>query len=308
MESKLINISLQIFILLVTPPFFIGVINRVKSIVAGRKGPPILQLYFDIFKLLKKSAVYSKSTTFLFRLAPVAISTSIFCAGLILPIVNSSPLNFSGDIILFIYLFALARFLTITAALDTASSFEGMGGSREAAFGAFSELSVFTILITLAVINHSLSLNSMFKWSEHTFIAEPSMILLFLSFFFILLTENSRMPIDDPNTHLELTMIHEVMILDYSGPNLGIVLYGASIKLFIFMVFAVLLIYPNPGHSLFVDTGILLLKVLAVSIIIGVIESVTARIRLIKIPQMLIASFVLSLFALLIALFGRGML
>lgn len=293
---------------LVAPPFFIGVINRVKAIVAGRKGAPLFQLYFDIFKLLRKGAVYSKSTSVLFQIIPVAVLASIICASCFVPLTGISLIGFSGDTIIFIYLFALVRFLTITAAMDTASSFEGMGASREATFGAFSELTFFTALVALAIITQSLSVNGMLTWSGSRFVVEPSMILLFFAFSFILLTENSRMPIDDPNTHLELTMIHEVMILDYSGPDLGVVLYGASIKLFIFMAFAVLLISPTTGHNLWIGSGILMLKVLCAAIVIGVVESVTARIRFLRIPQMLIASFVLSLFALLVALFGLGRL
>lgn len=308
MEYRIANIALHFFVVLVAPPFFIGVINRVKSIFAGRKGPPIFQLYFDIFKLLRKGAVYSKSTTALFRIVPLIILVAIVCASGFVPITGVAPLDFSGDIILFVYMFALARFLMIVSAMDTASSFEGMGASREATFGAFSELTMFTVLITLAIITRSMSLNEIFHWTGSRFLAEPSVVILFLAFFFILLTENSRMPIDDPNTHLELTMVHEVMILDNSGPDLGIILYGASIKLFIFMLFAALLISPNVQYGPWVGSAMLMLKVFGVAVAVGVIESVTARIKFIRIPQMLLGAFVLSLFALLISLYGRGML
>lgn len=296
----------NIIMLLFLPPFFVGVINRVKSIFAGRKGPPVFQLYFDLYKLLKKGAVYSKSTSFIFRVAPLVVLASVACAGIFLPMSGTGTLNFYGDIILFVYLFALARFFIIIAALDTGSSFEGMGGSREAVFGAFSELTVFIVIATLAVVSHSFSLGDIFTVNQGHFIAEPSMILLFLAFFFVLLTENSRMPVDDPNTHLELTMIHEVMILDYSGPDLAIMLYASSMKLFVYMAFAVMFIYPNAECGPLVGSLILLLKVMGVAILIGIVESVTARIRLLKVPQFLIASFVLSVFALLTALFVRG--
>ncbi|MBF0104706.1 MAG: NADH-quinone oxidoreductase subunit H [Deltaproteobacteria bacterium] len=290
------------------PPFFVGVINRVKSIIAGRTGPPILQLYHDIFKLIKKNAVYSRSTSCIFRIVPLTSLLIVLCAGMLLPIASPSPISFQGDVILFVYLFALARFLTITAALDTASSFEGMGASREATYGALSEITIFIVLMTLVIIVKSLSLNKMLTHGQNVFVADPSVILLFLAFFFIMLTENSRMPIDDPHTHLELTMIHEVMILDYSGPDLGIILYGASIKLFVFMAFTAMIIFPCSEGPVWAGTGILFLKVLAVSIMTGLVESFTARIKLIRIPQMLIASFVLTLFALLITLFDQRML
>lgn len=308
MVSNMLAILVQLFVLLILPPFFMGVIVRVKSIIAGRKGPPLLQLYFDIYKSIKKGAIYSKTTSFIFKAAPLVILASVICAGILIPLTGKGVVDFYGSAILFVYLLALSRFFIIISAMDTGSSFEGMGASREAAFGAFAELTTFIVIITLSIISRSMSLKGMFTWNADHFISDPSVILLFAAFFFILLTENSRMPVDDPNTHLELTMIHEVMILDNSGPGLGIMLYAASIKLFIFMVFAVMLIYPFSGGGIWLNTGILLFKVLMLAVVIGVVESISARIRLIKIPQFLIASFVISLFALIVAVFVRGML
>lgn len=292
--------AFNVLILLIAPPLFLGIINRVKSVFSGRKGPPILQLYYDLFKLLKKGAVYSRSTSFIFRLTPVIILGCVLVAGLVLPLSGSSGMDFTGDIILFVYLFALVRFFIIISSLDTASSFEGMGASREAAFGAFSELTMFTVVISLAFISGSLSMEGLFN------VSGPSTILLFVAFFIVLLTENSRMPIDDPNTHLELTMVHEVMILDHSGPDLAIMLYASSIKLFIYMAFAVMVVLPNTGYAPWLGALLILLKVACVSVAVGVVESVTARVRMVKIPHLLIASFVVSSFALLIALFVRG--
>lgn len=308
MEYKPLSIIFHLLILLIAPPFFAGVINRVKSVFAGRKGPPLFQLYFDIFKLFKKDAVYSRSTSYIFRFAPIIVLASVVCAGAMIPLTGRAPVHFYGDVILFAYLLALSRFFMIIAAMDTASSFEGMGASREATFGAFSELTTFIMLIALAIISRSLSLDRIFTEGSPYLIAKPSIILLFITFFFVLLTENSRMPVDDPNTHLELTMIHEVIILDYSGPDLGIMLYAASLKLFIFMAFAALLISSDAAHGMLAGTALLLLKITILAVVIGVVESVTARVRLIKIPQLLIVSFVLSIFALLVALFMRGML
>lgn len=299
---------LHLIILFATPPFFIGVINRIKSVVAGRKGPSVFQPYFDLIKLFRKSAVYSKSSSPVFRLAPIVIFASVILSGLILPIAGKAPMNFYGDIILFVYFLALARFMTIIAALDVGSSFEGMGASREAIFGAFAELTTFGVLLTLAVITKSLSLAGMFQRTEFTIFAEPAFLFLFFAFFFILLTENSRMPIDDPNTHLELTMVHEVMILDYSGPDMGIILYSASVKLFIFMLFAAMLVFPNATTEPWISSVLSLAKVFGMAVLIGLIESVVARVKLIKIPQFLIASFALTIFALLIVLFERGLL
>jgi len=299
LESRLLSISLHFLIILIAPPLFVGIINRIKSIFAGRKGPPILQLYFDIYKLLRKGGAYSKSTSFLFRIIPISLLVVTMLAGTLLPVTGAAVFSFWGDAILFVYLFALGRFLIITAAMDTGGAFEGMGASREAAFGAFAELTAFVVIIALSVFTGFASLDKIFYLDGFFFRTEPAMVLLFCAFFFILLTENSRMPIDDPNTHLELTMIHEVMVLDYSGPDLAIILYGSSVKIFIFMVFAALLVFPNPGLNSVQNAAATLLKAGCMSVIIGIVESVTSRIRLIKIPQLLIASFVVSLFALI---------
>jgi len=303
-----ISLILNLVVLLVMPPLFPGIINRVKSFFAGRRGPSIFQLYFDIIKLLRKGEVYSRSTSLVFRVAPFAVFGAVLVAGNLLPLAGASPVSFYGDVVLFVYLFAFARFFIVVSSLDTASSFEGMGASRETAFGAFAELTVFVAVMTLAVITRAISLSEIFGSNHGRFIAEPSMVILFLAFFFILLTENSRMPVDDPNTHLELTMIHEVMILDHSGPDLAIMLYSSSIKMFIYMAFAVMMIFPNIGNDSLFLLPMLLLKIAVLSVVIGIVESVTARIRLIRIPQFLIASFVLSAFAFLTVLFMRGAL
>lgn len=298
----------HLLILLIAPPFFVGVINRVKSIFAGRKGPSLFQLYFDIIKLFRKNAVYSGTTSMIFRLVPVVVLVSMISSGMMLPMLGVAPFHFYGDIVLFVYFLALARFAMILASFDVGSSFEGMGASREAMFGAFSELTVFAGLAIFVILSRFVSLTDIFHWKHVGLFKEPALVFLFFTFFFVLLTENSRMPVDDPNTHLELTMVHEVMILDHSGPDLGILLYASSIKLFIFMVLTVLIVFPNANMPHLAVVCFLLLKIFVMSIIIGIVESVTARIRLIKVPLMLVSSFVLTVFALLIALIERGSL
>lgn len=306
MESEFFSLITPLLILTGTPPFFLGVIAKTKAFFAGRKGPPLLQAYYDLAKLLRKGAVVSRSASWLLRIAPVAILASLLVAGLLLPIVGEAPLHFEGDLILFVYLLAVGRFFTILAAQDVGSSFEGMGASREAAFGALSELSFFLGLLVLSILHGTVSLNGLFEATSSHLLVAPVIFLLFGTFFFTLLTENSRMPIDDPTTHLELTMIHEVMILDYSGPDLGLILYGASVKLFLFMVFVSQILWPPVGYLGPLAIGALLLKVTGVAIGIGVVEAAVARLRLIKIPQLLIANFVVTALALLVMLFGKG--
>lgn len=307
MESDSISLVIHLSLLLLSPPLFLGIIAKTKAFFGGRQGPPLFQPYYDLVKLMKKGFVYSRSSSWVLRLAPILILTSILFSGLLLPLGHEAPLHFEGDLILFAYLLGLARFFTILAAMDVGSSFEGMGASREATFGALSELSFFLGLIVLAIMTHSSSLTGLTGLLSEKgpySPCHPSVLLLFVTFILILLTENSRMPIDDPNTHLELTMIHEVMILDYSGPDLGIILYGASLKLFLMMVLAVSVLFPQT-HGI-QATGWLFLKLVGLAIGIGVIESINARLRLIKIPQILIANFVIAAFALAVTLLKGG--
>jgi formate hydrogenlyase subunit 4 len=305
LESNILSLISHILILWVFPPFLMGVIAKTKALFAGRKGPSLFQMYYDLWKLLRKSVVYSRSSSLILRFAPSIILSALFFSGLFLPFQGQALFHFEGDIILFAYLLALARFLTILAAMDVGSSFEGMGASREATFGALSELAFFLGLIVLSIVTHSTSLTGILGWNQNHPLLQPALLFLFAAFFLILLTENSRMPIDDPTTHLELTMIHEVMILDYSGPDLALILYGASMKLWIFIVWTTSLLWPSTGSSLGEAIGSLFLKGTGMAIAIGIVESTLARFRLIKIPQILIANFVLVAFALLIVLFHK---
>lgn len=297
---------IHLSVLLGSPPFFLGIIAKTKALFAGRKGPPLFQPYFDLIKLFRKGTVYSSASSWILRVAPIVIFSAVLSAGLFFPLFGQAPLHFEGDIILFAYLLGLGRFWILLAALDVGSSFEGMGASREAAFGALSELAFFLGLVVLAVTSHGTSLVTVFHWKLAHLGWQPVFILLFAVLFLILLTENSRMPVDDPNTHLELTMIHEAMILDYGGVDLGFVLYGASIKLFLFMAFAVSLLWPPALAWGLSSVTCFFLKMTAMAVLIGVVESMTARVRLIKVSQLLMANFVMAIFALLVALSGRG--
>lgn len=295
----------SVLLLLVMPPFFLGVISKTKAFFAGRKGPPLFQAYYDLFKLFQKEMVVSNNASFIFKIAPVGILTAILMSGFFIPLLGQAPLKFEGDVILFAYFLAAARFLTILAAMDVGSSFEGMGASREATFGALSELAFFLGMIALAVMTDSLSLTGIFEWEGRHPLWNPAVLMLFVAFFVILLTENARMPIDDPATHLELTMIHEVMILDYSGPHLALILYGASIKLFIFMALTVSILWPTQEVDFLKSVSCFLVKMGGMAVAIGLVESMNARLRLIKIPQLLVTNFVVTALSLMLIIMGR---
>ncbi|MBF0522178.1 MAG: NADH-quinone oxidoreductase subunit H [Candidatus Omnitrophica bacterium] len=289
-------------------PFFLGVITRVKAFFGGRVGPSVFQPYFDLAKLFQKKCVYSHTTTWIFRAAPIVVFASVLAVSLMIPFgAFKAPVRFSGDIFLVAYLFGLARFFMIVAALDTGSSFEGMGASREAFFSCLSELTIFMNFVTLVLVAHQISLSGMIgaeiplSWK----LMGPTLLLVVSSFFIVILAENCRIPVDDPSTHLELTMIHEVMILDHSGVDLAYMLYGAAAKLFLFGGILVPILLPiHTGHGL-MDTLIFVVGMLGIAIFIGLVESGMARLRLNRVTNLLLIAFALAFFGFIVRLW-RG--
>lgn len=289
------RILLHILLLLILPPLFMGIINKTKAWFAGRKGAPVLQLYYDLAKLFRKKAVISKTTGWVFQLGPVVSIACIFIAGLLIPLSRfNPPVSFIGDFILFAYLLGLARFFTAAAALDTGSSFEGMGAAREVTFACLAEPSMFLALLALAKLTGTLSLFSILGGvSLGTGALWAPVLLVAAGLFIVLLAENCRIPVDDPNTHLELTMIHEVMVLDHSGPMLGLIQYGAALKYFILGTFLVDILLPEGRFSFLSELGIFLAGMVMLSILTGIVESVMARLPMRKVPNLLVAACLL---------------
>lgn len=297
---------LAFIVALVAAPFFPAVILKVKALFAGKKGPPLLIKYFTLAKLLRKGSVYSTSTSFVFRLGPVISLATAVMALLFFPLAGMTPvLFFQGDIVFLLYILGLGRFFTIVAALDTGSPFEGMGAAREAFFATLAEASVFVILILFYRLNGSLSLAGYFTGDQAiTMVGVQGalLILVVIALFMILLVENSRVPVDDPATHLELTMIHEVMILDHSGPDLALIELGSMYKLFFYAAFIACLLKPASMASPVLDaltfSGLLLLVYVAV----GIMESITARLRMDLVPKFILTSFALGFFAIILTM------
>jgi formate hydrogenlyase subunit 4 len=290
---------------LLAAPALNGVIVKTKAILAGRRGAPILQLYYDLAKLVRKGTVYSTTTTWVFRAGPVVALVATLGAAFLLPLNGQQSLApFSGDMFVFAALLALGRFALVLAALDTGSSFEGMGASREVAFASFAEPSLFFCFIGLALATRGLSLSAMLggatgaAWPR----AAAALVLVGVSLFVLLLAENSRVPVDDPATHLELTMIHEVMVLDHSGPDLALILYASALKLAVFSALIVAIFAPRATLNPLLALALLLGGLILVSVAVGIVESVTARVRLNRVPQLLVGSGALALFAIILLL------
>jgi len=289
---------------LLLAPLMVGVINRAKAFVAGRRGPPILQPYWDVAKLLRRGAVYGEITTPLVRLGPVLNLATLLTALLLMPFGGSgAAVSFPGDLIVLVGLLALGRFATVLAALDTGSSFEGMGASREVHFGALAEPALLIALATLARVTGGTSLTAIYGaitidgWAHFL----PALAFVGMSFLVLELVENSRIPVDDPTTHLELTMIHEVMVLDHSGPDLGFIQYGVALKLWLIGTLLVGLIPVHSGNP-WLAGGVAVLGMAALALIVGMIESAMARYRLTTVPQFIVGAATLSAVAFIVLL------
>jgi len=290
---------LHVLLALTACPLLLGIINRTKAFFAGRHGQPVLQTYYDLAKLLRKGAVYSRTTTWLFRAGPI-IGVGCAAAALLMAPLGGveALLAFPGDMLVLAYLLGLMRFATVLAALDTGSAFEGMGASREVQFSMLAEPALLLGLAALAAGSHSLSLTGMYADPLSAGAAHvPALVLVAAAVLVVLLTENARIPVDDPNTHLELTMIHEVMVLDHSGVDLAFIHYAACLKLWVLGSLLVGLAVPlRTGHPL-VDLALGAIGLAVMAVVVGVIESGMARLRLIRLPQLLVTASVLSLLA-----------
>ncbi|MDX9904682.1 MAG: NADH-quinone oxidoreductase subunit H [Bacteroidales bacterium] len=293
------------FVLIVIAAFFFpGIILRSKSIASGRKGPGVFQPIKDILVLLRKGSVFSTTTGLIFRIAPSVTLVTIICAMLLLPFAEQKALiAFEGDFILFSYLLALGKFFTVIAALDTGSSFEGMGASREAFFSLLVEPAFFILLATFAMFTGYTSFSVIFN---HFFITGNDYVLMYsiigvYLFIQIAMIENSRLPVDDPKTHLELTMIHEVMILDYSGFDKALIHIGTYLKFAIFGSLIYNLIVPA-GWNVILQTGLFLTVQILFAVVIGVTESFRARNKMNKNPKFILTLSAIALIAFMVIL------
>jgi formate hydrogenlyase subunit 4 len=289
------------FIALLVAPLFPGVINKVKAFFAGKKGPPLLMKYYTLAKLFRKGSVYSTSSSYVFKMGPTVSFAASVMALLFMPLAGTGAVfSFTGDVIVLFYIMGIGRFFTIAAALDTASPFEGMGAAREAFFATLAEATIFTVLIICYRLSGSLSFSGYFHGTMAVSLAGPAgalLLLVIVAMFMVLLTENSRVPVDDPQTHLELTMIHEVMILDHSGPDLALIELGAFYKLLFYSAFITHLLLP-PRLAGGLENGLLFYGVLAlVYVAIGITESTMARFKMNLVPKYILTSFTLVFFA-----------
>jgi formate hydrogenlyase subunit 4 len=305
--ADLLFAIIQAAVILAIAPFITGLIRTMKARLQSRRGPPLLQPYSDLAKLFRKNEVHSQDSSWVSRLAPAVCLAAMVIAALLVPVFITSSAGFVGDIIVIVYLFATVRLFTALAGMDAGSTFGGMGGSREMMVSAIIEpavlLSVFAVaLITgttdLAGMSHELATNS-------TDAVRPAVFLAFAAFVIALLADNARIPVDNPSTHLELTMIHEGMVLEYSGRELAMMEMASMTKLVLFLALAWNLFLPwgiaTEVSLLPVVIGIAVfaVKVVALAVAIALIESSMAKMRLFRLPNLLTGSFILAFLAIM---------
>lgn len=287
----------SLLLIIIASLFFTGIIIRTKSIASGRKGPGIFQPMKDIFKLFRKGSVYSRTTSIIFQIAPSFYFASVIMAILVVPLGNyHGIISFEGDFILFAYLLGFGKFFMIISALDTGSSFEGMGASRESLFSMLVEPAFFILMGSFALLTGQTSFHGIFSTLHYgSHISYMLGVLATFVFVIIAMIENSRMPVDDPKTHLELTMVHEVMILDNSGFDLGLILHTTNLK---FAMYGAIISNFFIGNlPLYYTIPIFLAVQVCFAIAVGIFESFMARFRMSHNPQFI---FILTSVSLLI--------
>ncbi len=298
---------LHALLLLFAPVFVVGVVNRVKARWAGRVGPPLHQLALDLARLCRKGTVRSSAASWFVQAGPVVLLATTLVAGAMVPLVSGyAPAAFEHDFVAFAYLLGLGRLLMVLSALDSGSAFEGMGASREAQLAVLVEPAFFLALGALAVASGRTSFAALAGALDlHPAGALAVRVAAFVVLVLALQVEAARVPIDDPTTHLELTMIHEVMVLDHSGPDLAFVQYAAAMKLTLFAALAAGALNPiawgeSPAGAL-VSSALL---VTGVAVLVGLVESLVARLRLDALPRYLLAGVLAGLAALAVAVAG----
>ncbi len=296
----------QAVLVIALAPLLNGVIRRLKARLQGRRGAGILQPYFELAKYLRKDAVVSADASWLFTATPYVVFAAVALAALLVPsIYLGSHLGFVGDLVVLVYLLGLARFFTLLAAMDTGSSFTAMGSSREATLSALAEPALLLGLVMAALPAGSLQLATA---TSHTlaqgFTLSPVKALSLAALVVIVIVETGRVPVDNPATHLELTMIHEGLVLEHAGPGLALMTWAAAVKQLLLITVIIDLFVPwGAATSLTLPAlglalGVYLGKLLIVAIAIGLVESCIAKMRLFQVPDLIGGSFVFSVLAL----------
>jgi len=308
LASKIVLPLLQLIVIVGLAPLVKGFINKIEARLQNRRGASIFQPYYNIVKLLRKDAVVSETASWIFRATPYVTFISILIIALLVPVLSSAvPANFTGDVILIIYLFALGRFFLALSSLDTGSAFGGMGGMREMMVSTMAEpalmLSVFTVSLATGSTNLGNITSTMVDQS--TILLNPSLFLAFAALAIVIIAEAGRIPVDNPFTHLELTMIHEGMILEFSGRYLALIEWASSMKILILLTILVNTFLPwgIAGEMTFpamlISFALYVVKIGFFAFLIVILEMSFAKLRIFRVPNLLGTALILSILAII---------
>jgi formate hydrogenlyase subunit 4 len=306
--SLLAKAGLQLVLLLLIAPLLGGIMKTLKARLQTRRGPGVLQSYRDLFKLFRKGMVIPETASWIFSATPYIVFVTAALVGLMIPMTTTdAPLSLYGGVLAVVYLLALGRFFLALGGLDAGSSFGGLGSSREMTISAIAEPAMMLAIFTVALAANSTNLSEMANVavSQSWKFLAPSQMLAFAALFIVLIAETGRIPVDNPATHLELTMIHEAMILEYSGPYLALLEYGASLKQLVLMTLVVNTFFPFGLSSHWTLQGLsigllfYLTKMLLLACLIVLIETTNAKLRLFRVPELLMVSFIFGALALI---------
>ena len=314
MTVRILIEAIQLLVVALGAPLLVGVLRKVKARLQGRRGAGVFQPYRDLRKMMVKEAVISENTSWIFRFTPHLVASVMLLSSLIVPMLTTrTPLGFIGNIIVLMYLLLLATFFLALAGLDAGSAFGGMGSSREMIIAALAEPTVMIAIFAIALRVGSTSLDEIVRRGadDSLLLLNPGHLLAFVAFFIVALAETGRLPVDNPATHLELTMIHEAMILEYSGRHLALIEWAAGMKLFLFLALISNLFLPwGVAHTIeplpvAVSFVTLALKVSVLAVTIALLETSVAKLRLFRVPELLSGSFTLALLAVISFFFVR---
>ncbi|VVB61226.1 NADH dehydrogenase [uncultured archaeon] len=304
---------LNVLFAVLVSPLFMSLIKKVKALAQGRKGPSLFQMYYNLWKLLKKEVIYSSNSSWIMRVTPYVNITVMAVAALFVPLILiPQPVYGIGNIILFLYLLSLAKFFMALSGLDAGSAFGGMGSSREMTISALIETITIVVFAALAFALKTTNLHEMFLQilESNMLFLNPVLILISISVFIVLIVETARVPVDNPETHLELTMIHEAMILEQSGKNLALMEWSHAIKQLLFMGILINILFPwgiavaLTQYSIVVSMLAFLVKASVLAVAVGLFESSCAKSRLFHLPSLFTIALFFSVITILIEVFA----
>lgn len=299
--------TIQIILVIGLSPILIGIIKKIKARLQNRKGSSIIQTYRDLGKLFHKDEIISEDASWIFKFTPYLLFGLTIFLAINIPLIGQISFPYLGDFLLVIYTLSLGTFFLALSGLDIGSAFGGFGSSREMTLASLAEGGMVFSFLVAAIATKTTNLSSMsyLLSSSSSFLWAP-IVLAAISFIICLLAENSRYPFDNPATHLELTMVHEAMILEYSGKRLALIEWAAYNKLFIFSALAGSIFMPfgllgsNSIEAAMLSLGVLLLKILSIGVFIAVLESSIAKLRFFRLPDLLFTAFVLDILAIVL--------